>query len=81
VPNDGEDYVHRIGRTARSETYGTAFTLINEREQKKFASIEALIGKVVTKATVPEQFGETPKYTPVSANRPKTRYNQRNRSI
>jgi len=81
VPNDGEDYVHRIGRTARSETYGTAFTLINEREQKKFASIEALIGKVVTKATVPEQLGETPKYNPVSANRPNTRYNQRNRSI
>jgi ATP-dependent RNA helicase RhlE len=81
VPNDGEDYVHRIGRTARSETYGTAFTLINEREQKKFASIEALIGKVVTKATVPQQLGETPKYNPVSANRPNTRYNQRNRSI
>lgn len=81
VPNDGEDYVHRIGRTARSESSGTAFTLINEREQKKFASIEALIGKVVTKAIVPEQFGETPKYTPVSANRPKKKYNHKNRSI
>ena len=64
VPNDGEDYVHRIGRTARSEKHGTAFTLINEKEQKKFASIEALIGKSVTKATVPGQFGETPVYNP-----------------
>lgn len=81
VPNDGEDYVHRIGRTARSESYGTAFTLINEREQKKFSSIEALIGKVVTKAILPEQFGETPQYNPVSANRPKKRYNHKNRSV
>lgn len=64
VPNDGEDYVHRIGRTARSEKYGTAFTLINEREQKKFADIETLIGKLVTKVKLPEQFGETPDYNP-----------------
>jgi ATP-dependent RNA helicase RhlE len=64
VPNDGEDYVHRIGRTARAETNGTAFTLINEREQKKFFTIETLIGKTITKAVVPENFGETPEYNP-----------------
>ena len=64
VPHDGEDYVHRIGRTARAETDGTAFTLVNEKEQRKFAAIETLIGKTVTKADVPEQFGETPDIQP-----------------
>ena len=64
VPNDGEDYVHRIGRTARAETEGTAFTLINEKEQNKFAAIERLIGKEITKVAVPESLGETPLYQP-----------------
>jgi ATP-dependent RNA helicase RhlE len=64
VPNDGEDYVHRIGRTARAQTEGTAFTLINEKEQNKFAAIEKLLGKSITKAPVPEELGETPQYQP-----------------
>ncbi|MEP6750701.1 MAG: DEAD/DEAH box helicase, partial [Bacteroidota bacterium] len=66
VPNDGEDYVHRIGRTARAETDGTAYTFVTEREQNKFAAIEALLGKPVHKATVPEQLGPTPAYQPRS---------------
>lgn len=78
VPNDGEDYVHRIGRTARAETNGTAFTLVNEREQKKFLSIESLIGKSITKATVPEHFGETPAYNPTT-HRPRKRFNHHKR--
>ncbi len=64
VPHDGEDYVHRIGRTARAETDGTAFTLVNEKEQRKFAAIEKLIGKTIDKAIVPESFGPTPLYNP-----------------
>ncbi len=64
VPHDGEDYVHRIGRTARAETDGTAFTLVNEKEQRKFAAIEKLIGKTIEKAMVPESFGSTPAYNP-----------------
>ncbi len=64
VPNDGEDYVHRIGRTARASNEGTAYTFISEKEQQKFARIEELLGKPVTKADVPEQFGETPDYHP-----------------
>ncbi len=64
VPHDGEDYVHRIGRTARAETDGTAYTFITEQEQNKFARIEQLIGKEVHKATVPEAFGPTPAYNP-----------------
>jgi superfamily II DNA/RNA helicase len=64
VPNDGEDYVHRIGRTARASSEGTAYTFVTEKEQQKFAAIEALLEKSVTKAQVPEQFGETPAYNP-----------------
>jgi ATP-dependent RNA helicase RhlE len=64
VPGDGEDYVHRIGRTARAASKGTAYTFITEREQRKFASIEALIGQEVNKALVPEQFGPTPAWQP-----------------
>ncbi len=64
VPNDGEDYVHRVGRTARAEAEGKAFTLINEREQRKFAAIESLIGRTIDKGTIPEQLGETPIYNP-----------------
>lgn len=64
VPNDGEDYVHRIGRTARAATDGTAYTFVTEFEQRKFHLIEKLLEKEVPKATVPEQFGPTPVYDP-----------------
>ena len=80
VPNDGEDYIHRIGRTARAANEGTAYTFVSEKEQQKFARIEELLGKPVPKALVPEQFGETPAYNPrtgrPSGNR---RYGSQNR--
>ncbi|MEO6732876.1 MAG: DEAD/DEAH box helicase [Ferruginibacter sp.] len=69
VPHDGEDYVHRIGRTARAAAEGTAITFISVKEQRKFAVIERLLGKPVPKAIVPEQFGEAPVYSP-GASRP-----------
>ena len=62
VPHDGEDYVHRIGRTARAEADGSAFTLVNVKDQRKFQGIEKLIGKVVEKVTLPEHLGEQPAY-------------------
>lgn len=64
VPGDGEDYVHRIGRTARAEADGVAYTLVGEKEQNKFASIERLLEKEVEKAVVPAELGETPSYHP-----------------
>jgi len=64
VPRDGEDYVHRIGRTARAEADGMAFTLVGEREQNSFAAIESLIDKEVEKAEIPQEFGPVPPYTP-----------------
>ena len=64
VPPDPEDYVHRVGRTARAETTGTAITFINERDQNKFHSIETLIGDTISKLPLPESIGEGPAYVP-----------------
>lgn len=71
VPNDGEDYVHRIGRTARAETDGTAITLVNEAEQNKLFDIETLLGYPIPKADMDASYGTTPDYAP----KPKTKYN------
>jgi superfamily II DNA/RNA helicase len=64
VPPDPEDYIHRIGRTARAATTGTAITFINPNDQRKFFRIESMIGKDVEKITVPAELGEAPAYTP-----------------
>ena len=69
VPNDGEDYIHRIGRTARAETDGMAYTFVSEKEQNKFRGIEELLGSPVPKAAIPEQFGPGPEYSPRSRSR------------
>jgi ATP-dependent RNA helicase RhlE len=71
VPRDAEDYVHRIGRTARAEADGMAFTLVSLPEQNRFATIEKLIGKAVEKAKVPEEFGSTPEYQPQHSSKSK----------
>ncbi|MEP0367481.1 MAG: DEAD/DEAH box helicase [Cyclobacteriaceae bacterium] len=65
VPNDGEDYIHRIGRTARAASKGAAFTFVNEKEQGKMLAIEELLGNPVPKAKIPEHIGEGPEYKPV----------------
>lgn len=64
VPRDAEDYVHRIGRTARASRTGTAITLISPDEQIQFFRIEQLIGQTVNKLEVPEQLGNAPEYNP-----------------
>ncbi|MEA3317939.1 MAG: DEAD/DEAH box helicase [Bacteroidota bacterium] len=76
VPNEGEDYIHRIGRTARAEADGVAITFINEKEQTNFLEIENLLGSPVHKVVLPPQFGDTPEYNPVKSKH-KTRYNKR----
>jgi superfamily II DNA/RNA helicase len=65
VPNDNEDYIHRIGRTARAEADGIAITFVSPREQSYFARIENFLGKPVNKAPVPSDLGEAPEYNPV----------------
>ena len=67
VPPDPEDYVHRVGRTARAETTGTAVTFINERDQRKFHAIERLIGEEIPKLPLPEEIGAGPAYNPVAS--------------
>ncbi len=71
VPNDAEDYVHRIGRTARADKKGAAFTFVSEQEQYDFANIEQLIETTVIKANVPEYLGESPSYDPDRPRRSK----------
>ena len=63
VPHDAEDYVHRIGRTARADRDGVAITFINDTEIYKFQGIEHFLGKEVEKRPLPEGLGEGPEYT------------------
>lgn len=64
VPHEAEDYVHRIGRTARANADGMAVTLISHREQPKFGYIENFLGYEVRKQEVPAELGEAPEYNP-----------------
>ena len=64
VPRDAEDYVHRVGRTARAASEGVALTFITEKDQMDFKSIEDLIEKEVYKIPVPAELGEAPVYNP-----------------
>lgn len=69
APPDPEDYIHRIGRTARAERAGVAITFINEKDQQRFAQIEALMGMDVEKMPIPEEFGKGPEYNPEANKR------------
>ena len=69
VPHDSEDYVHRIGRTARANNDGVALTFINEKEQSNFKSIDNFLEKESYKIPIPEGLGEAPEYKPRSFNK------------
>jgi len=62
APHDAEDYVHRVGRTARAEATGIALTLINPDDMEKFNRIENLIGQIVYKVPLPPELGEGPRW-------------------
>ncbi len=62
VPNEAEDYVHRVGRTARANTTGIAITLVNPSDMNQFAEIEKLIDRTVTKSPLPVELGEGPEW-------------------
>jgi len=64
VPNDAEDYVHRVGRTARAETTGVALTFVNPEGQFKFGKIEEFIETEIKKLAIPAELGEGPAYDP-----------------
>ncbi|WP_205943419.1 DEAD/DEAH box helicase [Pedobacter polaris] len=68
APQDPEDYIHRIGRTARAETTGTAITLVNNKDKRKLANIEKLIERQIDRIPLPETIGEAPKDEPASSD-------------
>jgi len=75
VPRDPEDYVHRIGRTARAKSSGVAITFINNKDQRDFAKIEELIEQTVYKSPLPDVVKAGPKYNPPKS-RPGNRRNK-----
>jgi ATP-dependent RNA helicase RhlE len=80
VPADAEDYVHRVGRTARAELTGVALTFINSRDVRSFKNIEALIGSEVHKLPLPPHIGPGPEYViskSLGPNKPFRKGNQR----
>lgn len=76
VPHDSEDYVHRIGRTARANNDGCAITFVSETEQTKFYQIEKFLDKTIYKLQIPDQIGEGPEYAPKT-----TQSNRKKRNV
>lgn len=76
VPHDAEDYIHRVGRTARAASEGEAITLIGEKDHRRFAAIETFIGKPIDKVKVPVKLGDCPEYNPVKKNKEKRKWKQ-----
>ena len=64
VPHDPEDYIHRIGRTARASAEGVALTFVSGAEQGKFYRIEQFIEETIYKIPLPAHLGSAPEYNP-----------------
>lgn len=77
VPHDAEDYVHRIGRTARADRTGEAITFINQKQVKNFMDIETLIEKSVIKNNLPENYEKGPKFEIFKKNNKKKNWKRK----
>lgn len=77
VPNDSEDYVHRIGRTARANHEGIAITFISEKDQENFYEIEKFLEKEIFKIPLPAELGNAPTYDPKNNSPRKQQHNKR----
>jgi superfamily II DNA/RNA helicase len=77
VPPDPEDYVHRVGRTARAEMTGTAITFVNGYDVRKMQAIEKMIGYPVTKVSLPPEFGAGPDYHSSPSKKPHKKFQRR----
>lgn len=77
VPNDAEDYVHRVGRTARAATKGLAITLISSEEIYKFKRIEQFVEREYEKLSPPESIGPGPKWEDAPKSSGKGRFSRK----
>jgi len=77
VPGDAEDYVHRVGRTARAASKGLAITFVSDKEMGKFARIEELIERQLDKLAPPEELGKAPEWRTHGKSKPKGKHNYR----
>lgn len=79
TPGDPEDYVHRVGRTARADSDGEAITFVNEKDRFKYNNIERLIGLEINKLPLPAHLGEGPDLT--SSDRKESAPSQRKKKF
>jgi superfamily II DNA/RNA helicase len=79
TPFDAEDYVHRVGRTARANTKGEAITLVNEKDMRKLAQIERLIEAEVERMVLPDEIGPGPVFSVQSNSNKKKPFNKKKR--
>ncbi|RFC54126.1 DEAD/DEAH box helicase [Brumimicrobium aurantiacum] len=77
VPRDAEDYVHRVGRTARANTKGEAVSLINPKDMPKLSKIQDLIGSEIPVSKLPEALGEGPEWREKPKSKPKKKYKKK----
>ncbi|MCK4919894.1 MAG: DEAD/DEAH box helicase [Bacteroidales bacterium] len=77
VPDDAEDYVHRVGRTARAKGTGVALSIVNPEDMEKLDRIEKLIEAEVYKIPIPEEIGKSPEWNPVTIKKKKKHYRKK----
>ncbi|QCR23044.1 DEAD/DEAH box helicase [Pontibacter sp. SGAir0037] len=78
MPQDAEDYVHRVGRTARAASTGMAITFVNEKDMYRVQKVERLIERELPKLPLPEDFGPGPAYDPTRRDDKSGRNKSRN---
>ncbi|MCF8380373.1 MAG: DEAD/DEAH box helicase [Bacteroidales bacterium] len=80
VPGDAEDYVHRVGRTARAKGTGVAISLVSPEDMEKLDRIEKLIESTVYKMPIPSELGNSPEWNP-GIHRPKKNFKDKKRKF
>jgi ATP-dependent RNA helicase RhlE len=83
VPQDAEDYVHRVGRTARADSTGVALTLVSQNDMFYLQRIERLIEREIYKAPLPDYLGEGPVWNaafPKKGKSGKGKFNPKNKN-
>ncbi len=79
TPHDAEDYVHRVGRTARANTKGEAITLVNKKDMRRLAQIERLIEAEIPRLELPQELGPGPEWE--VSSKPKSNFKNRKKNF